>query len=936
MHIANENNKRLSAVGVKSSRSFVSQLVLVAAVLLSTLVPLSANAQSVSVSPNAVLEGESVVASWSGFGGNVNIEVWRGGSFWVYAATDVSGSGNQTLNTTSWQIRSDYRVKVVLRSNTNIYSYSNYFSVSDPSVSVSPDAVLEGDDTQASWSGFGGNVNIEVWRGGSFWTYAATDVPGSGNQTLNTTGWQVRSDYRVKVVLRDNTSIYAYSNYFSVNDPSVSVYPTSVIQGQDTEASWSGFSSNVNVEVWRGGSFWLYASTNVAGTGNQTLNTTDWQIRSDYRIKVVLRADTDIYEYSNFFAVTTPPTITVTFPTDGATLYMGHDYTVTWTSQNVSGNVQIDLHKDGQFVVQLAASAPNDGSYPFNPPFYLESGDGYQISVSAMEGTVWDFSDGDFSILTPTLDLTCPDGGEVWDIGGTYTITWQSQQVLGDIHIQPYIAGQPQDPIATNAPNTGSYAWQIPADYPTSTQYEIGISAMGGEVYSFSESTFTIRNPGIPGVGFDFPVGYPDGDGWHDGSNCVAVDCQDNSCLDGLAFLEPHDYGGSVGCIFHPGNDWNMYGTQGDEDAGQPIHAISDGQVVAIPETCSWGALMIRHDDVPGYGTLWSVYGHMHTSTVSIDEWVTRGDVVGVVGDKGTIDAHLHFEIRYVSFPACDFPLESEGEGTIEYVLSRYLDPVEFINENRPGTPVVSVSPYSVMVGEDVEASWSGFSGNINLEVWKGVDFWLYANTDVPGTGTQILNTTDWEWRADYRVRAVLRSNPDVFYYSNYFTVNDPLVGVYPTSVVQGGDVTATWTGFSGYVNLEVWRGDSFWLYANTDIPGSGDQVLNTTEWQLRSDYRVKVVLRADEDVFGFSNYFEVTSVLEAPEIYLTYNGYQLLLQWTPVEGANSYNVYSFEQDEEPVLLGSTTSTEYDLTSVLEPDPDPYQVLYFYVTSRTD
>ncbi|MDP6529741.1 MAG: hypothetical protein QGI43_08645, partial [Gemmatimonadota bacterium] len=40
-----------------------------------------ANAQSVSLSTNGVYLGDSVTASWSGFGGNVNVEVWKGGSF---------------------------------------------------------------------------------------------------------------------------------------------------------------------------------------------------------------------------------------------------------------------------------------------------------------------------------------------------------------------------------------------------------------------------------------------------------------------------------------------------------------------------------------------------------------------------------------------------------------------------------------------------------------------------------------------------------------------------------------------------------------------------------------------------------------------------------------------------------------------------------------
>jgi hypothetical protein len=43
-------------------------------------------AQSVSLSTNAVEIGQTVVVFWSGFNGNVNIEVWKGNTFWVYAS----------------------------------------------------------------------------------------------------------------------------------------------------------------------------------------------------------------------------------------------------------------------------------------------------------------------------------------------------------------------------------------------------------------------------------------------------------------------------------------------------------------------------------------------------------------------------------------------------------------------------------------------------------------------------------------------------------------------------------------------------------------------------------------------------------------------------------------------------------------------------------
>jgi len=50
-------------------------------------------AQTVSVSPTSVVLGRTVTATWSGFSGNVNVEVWRGGAKWVDSIVDVPGAG---------------------------------------------------------------------------------------------------------------------------------------------------------------------------------------------------------------------------------------------------------------------------------------------------------------------------------------------------------------------------------------------------------------------------------------------------------------------------------------------------------------------------------------------------------------------------------------------------------------------------------------------------------------------------------------------------------------------------------------------------------------------------------------------------------------------------------------------------------------------------
>ena len=38
--------------------------------------------------------------------------------------------------------------------------------------------------------------------------------------------------------------------------------------------------------------------------------------------------------------------------------------------------------------------------------------------------------------------------------------------------------------------------------------------------------------------------------------------------------------------------------------------------------------------------------------------------------------------------------------------------------------------------GGTIVAAWANFSGNCNVEVWKGGVRWTYANITAPGTGS--------------------------------------------------------------------------------------------------------------------------------------------------------------------------------------------------------
>jgi len=173
-------------------------------------------------------------------------------------------------------------------------------------------------------------------------------------------------------------------------------------------------------------------------------------------------------------------------------------------------------------------------------------------------------------------------------------------------------------------------------------------------------------------IPFLWPVGEPEGErhgtGLPKGWNLTVTYNQEY-------ILKP---AGSAGVVnVHPGWDINL---PGEADLGANCYAVAAGVVVySSMGSGSWGNIvMIRHDNVPGYGVLWSQYAHLRDRAVSLGAVVQQGQVIGHVGNAdGKFGAHLHFELRRHELPADAWPA-SGGVSLQEQhrrVLTDYVDP---------------------------------------------------------------------------------------------------------------------------------------------------------------------------------------------------------------------------------------------------------------------
>jgi murein DD-endopeptidase MepM/ murein hydrolase activator NlpD len=189
--------------------------------------------------------------------------------------------------------------------------------------------------------------------------------------------------------------------------------------------------------------------------------------------------------------------------------------------------------------------------------------------------------------------------------------------------------------------------------------------------------------PALAGIAdaFDFPVGYPNGQGY----NTTA----------GYGFLQVGAQG------IHPGEDWNK-NCAGDCDLNDPVYAAANGHIVATGYYRTWGNIILIQHVLPDGSSVWTQYAHLNAILVSSGD-VTRGQQIGTIGkgDGNQYFAHLHFEVRTRSLPADWWPASNGWDRAT--VLQYYTEPTAFVRSHR--TTAVIPPPQRTSPGDSAHIS---------------------------------------------------------------------------------------------------------------------------------------------------------------------------------------------------------------------------------------
>lgn len=268
-----------------------------------------------------------------------------------------------------------------------------------------------------------------------------------------------------------------------------------------TEAiTWNAVNgiNNVNIEFsTNSGTTWQPVASNLPNTSSYP-----WLIPSAISNTCRVR----VSDASNFltkdisdanFAIVAPE-FRITAPNGNENWYAGTTRTISWIdNQGIIPQIKIELSIDGGTTWSIIHSnTNNNGSYRWTIP--NSPSDFCRIKISdAADGDPVDLSDANFSILSPKLTITSPNGGESWDSGASKNITWTTTGSVDNVKIEfSADGGVLWQTLVANLSNTGSFAWTVPDTNSNLCLIKVS-DASDPTRFDTSNNAFTISNPFI-------------------------------------------------------------------------------------------------------------------------------------------------------------------------------------------------------------------------------------------------------------------------------------------------------------------------------------------------------------------------------------------------------------------------------------------------------
>ena len=381
----------------------------------------------------------------------------------------------------------------------------------------------------------GGNVAIDLNRNypAGSWEALATSTANDGIFPW-TVGGAATTTARVRVRSLETPAATDVSNgNFSINRPQITLLSPvggeSWGVGSTQTIAWTlnGASGNVAVQINRSYPAGPWTQLGIGG-GSSFVWPVTAPATSALRLRVYLAADSTIGDTCDFNLRIVEPTVTLLAPNGGETLTPGAETVIRWSKQNYTGTVRVEFNRNypvGAWDTLAIAADADSIVWMINAAGTTTA----RMRVIATDyGAASDVSDGPFTILTPTLTVTNPNGGEVWLAGSTSTLRWTRSNLNGPVNV--FIShNYPADdwtPVAITV-SADSVNWTVNGYSQNSARVRV-VAVNAPTIYDESNANFSITAPlrlTAPNGGERWAIGLEQNIAWtrHDAPGDVTV-----------------------------------------------------------------------------------------------------------------------------------------------------------------------------------------------------------------------------------------------------------------------------------------------------------------------------------------------------------------------------------------------------------------------------
>ena len=373
-------------------------------------------------------KGSTQTVTWTSenIAGNVHLQYWKGGTAKENIAGSTNNDGSHTF-TVSGDLAegSDYQVGISDVNTGLVWDFSNNnFTIYDKTGILSPPsnftALANGNSVNLKWTDNSSNedgfkIDRRIGDTGSFTLYHTTG-PNTTSYIDNSVPLNQIIYYRT--IAFNSSTESDYSEYYAVTLAAPTNVNSTTISSSQIDLVWqdnaireTGFKIEHRI-----GSIW----SEIGFSQSDNVSFSDIGLNAsttyDYRVRAYLNSGQTTPHYSDYSNISTSTTeqainasVTLLEPNGNELWVKNTNANIRWSQQNVTGNVQIHLYKGGiqqsYFNRIIENQAPNTGLFTYMVPSDISTGDDYYVGISATNGSVFDFSNDEFSIhATNTLD----------------------------------------------------------------------------------------------------------------------------------------------------------------------------------------------------------------------------------------------------------------------------------------------------------------------------------------------------------------------------------------------------------------------------------------------------------------------------------------------------------------------------------------------------